>query len=75
MKNYKQSGKDIYKTYWEIGCIINVTDKKQRTNAPIIPSRVFLGEMPCAKGFFPKRLPKRRPPLSACQDMQNTRAI
>jgi hypothetical protein len=31
--------------------------------------------MPCAKGFLPKRLPKRSPPLSAYQDMQNSSAI
>ena len=52
-----------------------VTERKQRTKAPIMPSLVFFGEMPCAKGFLPKRLPKRRPPLSAYQDIQNSSAI
>ena len=52
-----------------------VTERKQRTKAPMMPSLVFFGEMPCAKGFLPKRLPKRSPPLSAYQEMQNRRAM
>ena len=52
-----------------------VTERKQRTKAPMMPSLVFFGEMPCAKGFLPKRLPKRSPPLSAYQEMQNSSAI
>jgi len=67
--------KDMDKTYWVNGYITKTTDRKQRTKAPMIPSRVFFGDMPCANGFLPKRLPKRRPPLSAYQDMQNKRAI
>lgn len=54
---------------------MRVTERKQRTKAPMMPSLVFFGEMPCAKGFLPKRLPKRRPPLSAYQDMQKSSAI
>lgn len=42
-----------------------------KTNAPIIPSLVFLGEIPCAKGVWPKSFPNRSPPLSACHERQN----
>jgi hypothetical protein len=47
----------------------------QRKIAPRIPSWVFLGDMPCAKGLFPIRLPKRSPPLSACHERQNVIAM
>lgn len=61
--------------YWVKGWMTRVTERKQRTKAPMMPSLVFFGEMPCAKGFLPKRLPKRSPPLSAYQEMQNSSAM
>jgi hypothetical protein len=48
---------------------------KHKNKAPSIPSVVFLGDRLGAKRFFPKRFPKSKPPLSACQERQKTIAI
>jgi hypothetical protein len=49
-----------------------MAETTHKKSAPMIPSKVFFGEIPWAKGLFPKRLPNRSPPLSAYQDRQNT---
>lgn len=54
---------------------IRRAERGQRIKAPKIPSRVFFGEMPWAKGVFPKSFPKRSPPLSACHERQKTTEI
>ena len=45
--------------------------KKQRKNAPMMPSVVFLGERLWAKGLDPNIFPKKSPPLSAYQVKEN----
>jgi hypothetical protein len=44
--------------------------KNANNNAPNIPSIVFLGDKVKAKGRFPNKLPKIKPPLSAYQQRQ-----
>ncbi len=61
--------------YYVLRKLIMNTEMKHNTNAPIIPSCVFFGDMPWAKGLLPMRLPNIKPPLSACHDKQKTRAI
>lgn len=54
---------------------MSTEEAMHRKSAPRIPSCVFFGEIPCANGRFPHKLPNSSPPLSACHDRQKVIAM